>query len=186
MARSLTTEVQAAAAANKISTCHLLTVYLDNQTLYWCDYHRAVDFGGNTYSAAGDLLGFDGLEETSDVTVNSVTCTLTGVDSVNIGLLLSNSYIDRRITIHRAFFDEDDALIADPVQIFDGRMNRPQISENPETGTSTVSVEAGNQFADFGRKPGRHTSDGEQQAIYPGDKGFEYATSIDQTLTWGS
>ncbi|MEE4292303.1 MAG: hypothetical protein V2J13_11210 [Cycloclasticus sp.] len=186
MARDLTSPVEAAAAASKIATCHLLTVYLDGQTIYWCDYHRNVTFGAQEYSAAGQLLGFDGLEETSDIAVNAVTVTLSGIDTANISLILSNYYLDRRLTIHRAFFDEDDALIADPVMIFDGRMNRPQIEEDPENGTSNLSVEAGNQFADFERKPGRHTSSDEQRLHFPDDLGLEYATEIDKTLTWGS
>jgi len=186
MSRTLTDAVKSAALQNRISTCHLLTVYLDGTTIYWCDYHRDVVFDENNYSHAGDLLGFDGLDETSDIAVNSVTCSLSGVDTDNTALVLSNYYINRRLTIHRAFFDDDDALIADPVLIFDGRMNRPQLDEDPANGTSTLSVEAGNQFADFERKPGRHTSSDEQRMFFPDDLGLEYATEIDKTLTWGS
>ena len=185
MARDITSAVKTAAEQTRISTCHLLTVYLDAQTIYWCDYTRPVIFDGNTYSPAGQLLGFEGLEETSDVVVNSVTVSLSAVDTNATSLILSNYYLDRRLTVHRAFFDANDALIPEPIIIFDGRMNKPSLVENPEDGSAVLSVEASNQFADFERKPGRHTSNDEQQIHFPGDKGFEYATEIDQTLTWG-
>jgi len=186
MSRDLTSAIKTASQQSRISTCHLLTLYLDAQTIYWCDYSRDVVFEEHNYSHAGSLLEFDGLEETSDVVVNSCTISLSGVDTNNISLVLANLYLDRRVTIHRAFFDSNDELIPDPILIFDGRINRPSIEENPEDGTSVVSVEASNQFADFERRPGRHTSNDEQQIYYPGDKGFEYATEIDRTLTWGS
>lgn len=185
MARNLTNAVKTAATQSRISTCHLLTVYLDGQVIYWCDYHRDVVFEDHNYSHAGNLLEFDGLDEVNDVVVNSVTVSLSGVDTSATGLILSNYYLDRRLTIHRAFFDANDALIPEPVLIFDGRMNKPSLVENPEDGSSVLSVEASNQFADFERKPGRHTSSDEQKIYFPGDKGFEYATEIDKNLTWG-
>jgi len=186
MARNLTSAIQLASEKNRISTCHLLTVYLDAQTLTWCDYHRSVTYDSSEYSSAGSLLSIDGLNEVSDISVNTVTVTLSAVDTANIALVLANRYIDRRITIHRAFFDDNDALIADPVLVFDGKMNRPAIEEDPEQRSATITVEASNQFSDFERKPGRHTSDADQQAYFPGDKGFEYATQLNKKLTWGS
>jgi hypothetical protein len=186
MARDVTSAVKTASEQSRISTCHFLTVYLDGQTITWSDYHRDVEWNGSNYSAGGQLLGFDGLEEASDIAVNSVTVTLSGVDTNNTGLILSNYYLDRRMTIHRAIFDENDELIPDPILIFDGRMTRPTIKENPDGNTSTLAVEASNQFSDFERKPGRHTSSDEQRLYFPNDLGFEYATEIDRTLTWGS
>lgn len=186
MPREMTSAVELASQQSQISTCLLLTIYLDAQTIYWCDYHRDLVAFGQTYGACGQFLGFDGLEETTDISINAVTVALSGVDSANIKLFLSNYYLDRRLTIHRAFLDSDDTLLPDPVLIFDGRMNRPQSNEDPDNGTLTLSVEASNQFADFERKPGRHTSSDEQQAFFPSDLGLQYATEIDRTLTWGS
>lgn len=185
MARDLTTAVLTAATARRICTCHLLTVYLDGLTIYWCDYGRDVEFDGNSYSHAGGLLGFDGLEESSDLSINSVTVSLSGVDTTAYALILSYAYLNRRLTIHRAFFNENDVLIGDPSLIFDGRIISPAITENQDDNTAVLSVEASNQFSDFDSSPGRHTADSEQQVYFPGDKGFEYATETDETLTWG-
>lgn len=186
MARDLTTAVETASQQERISTCHFLTVYLDGQTITWSDFHRDVDWNGSTYSAGGDLLGFDGLEEASDIAVSSVTVSLSGADKSIISTFLSNYYFNRRLTIHLAIFDDNDELIPDPVLLFEGRMSRPQVDEDPEQPTCVISVEASNQFSDFERKPGRHTSSNEQRAFFPDDLGFEYATEKDRTLTWGS
>ena len=262
MPRNLQIAVKNAAGANRIATAHLMTMYLDAQTIYWIDYHRNVVWNGQTYYAAGQLLTFDGLEETSDIQINSCTIQISGVDPEKIGLVLQNLYINRRVTIHRAFFDPEgsgipsrvvvsgdgagnyyfigllndrpdfgslfwaegfwrllygnqledvvesdsflppktgwtggqtleyevgqDILVYEPVLVFDGLINRPVIEEDPENGTATISIEAANQFADFERRPGRHTSNAEQQLFYPGDKGMEYASQQDRNITWGS
>src|SRR4051794_7484911 len=83
---------------------HLVQIVLDSGTVYMTDAFRAVSWGGNSYLAAGYALGFDGLEETSDVRVPQVTASLSGVDQVWIANMLLNTYIDRKLKIYKAFF----------------------------------------------------------------------------------
>ena len=110
---------------------------------------------------------------------------LTGVEKTFISAVLSENYIDRVVTIYKAFLNSSMALITDPILIFSGRLNQPSITENPDAGTSTVSLTATSHWVDFERRPSRHTNHAEQQIHFSGDKGFEFASEITKEITWG-
>lgn len=175
------------------------------------DYHRSVEWNGLVWNAMGHALGFSGLEEDTDSLVSRVSVSLSGIDSAYIALLLQYKYIDRELEIWRSFFllpgdivsvwddsiswddqavladtQDTDVLLADPVKIFSGRMDEPVIREDPAGSEVVVSLTAASHFVDFLRRPGRHTNHDEQQAFFPGDRGFEFVGNLDKNLTWGA
>jgi hypothetical protein len=174
---------QLGAAANE--PCHLFELYLDDQTVRTTDAYRNLVWGGNTYVGAGSLLGFDGIEESATLQVTTARVQLTGVLQDSISLLLSHNYIDRRVVIYKAFI-HGAGVVVDPIPIFDGRADSPMIEENPEAGTCTVTLAAAQHWIDFERLPGRHTNNAEQQIWFPGDKGFEFVSSLNQQIKWGA
>jgi hypothetical protein len=141
--------------------------------------------GGNTYYAFGHFLNFSGLSETEGMNIPNVTMQLSGVDQAWIAVALATPYLDRRIVISKTFIDDSGGITVAPVVIFDGRMDGMAIADNPGS-TSTVSITATNQFADFNFTPGRHTNMAEQQAHFPGDMFFEYSSSVALDITWGT
>ena len=164
---------------------HLVSVHFDDETIYMTDGYKDITFGGNTYTGVGYFLGFSDIEEAVEVIVSNVTLTLSGIDQVWISKVLTKDYIDRTVKIWTAFLDSSETLVVDPVLIFEGRMDRPVISENPEGGQSSVSVSATNAWVDFSRITGRHTNHEEQQIHFSGDKGFEFASEIVKDIVWG-
>jgi len=117
--------------------------------------------------------------------VTSVNVALSGVDSSMTAIVLSERYLGRPLRILRGWLGEDGKLLAAPVAIFEGRMDRPTIQENPEDGSSTVAISASNIWVDFEHRPGRTTNHEQQQIFYPGDMGFQYAADIFKDLPWG-
>lgn len=164
---------------------HLLSVHLDSETVYMTDAYKNITYNGNEYIAVGHFLGFSDIEETTEVIVSTMTLSLSGVDQVWINKLLGNDYIDRPIKIYTAFLDKDtQALISDPVLIFEGHLDAPVINEDPDAETSIISASATNAWVDFTRITGRHTNNEEQQILFPGDKGFEFADKDVHNLVW--
>jgi len=165
---------------------HLFEIYLDGITARSTDAYRDITWGGNNYSALGHFLEYSNIEETTDLQVNSVKLTQSGVDQSYISLFLGYNYIDRRMVIRKAFLDTNLAVIVDPLPIFDGRCDAPEINENPDDGTCTVTFSAASHWVDFERRPGRHTNHEEQQIWFPGDLGFEYVAQVSsKELKWG-
>ena len=165
---------------------HLVSVHFDDIVMYMNDSYKTISFAGDDYLGVGHFLGFSDIEETAEVIVSTMTLSLSGIDKIWIANVLGKNYINRIVKVHIAFLDVDDnTLVIDPVLIFEGQMDSPTINENPDAGTSTVSISATNSWVDFSRKTGRHANNEEQQMLFPGDKGFEFASQNIDDLVWG-
>jgi hypothetical protein len=185
MDRGAGTDVIAAIEADRNQVVHLFRADFASGTVYATDAYRSITWDGNVYLANGHLLAYEGVEESAELQVAQARFALSGVDQSLVSLVLIENVIDRRVRVWTAFLNTDDAIIGDPIMIFDGRMDAPTIDEDPTTGTCTVSIAASNQFADFNRRAGRRTNDAEQQGLFPGDKGFEYVSALTRSITWG-
>lgn len=184
--RGASTAARAELAKDANRPFHLFELYLDAATTYATDSYRAVVWNGHTYLANGHYLDYDTIEETAELTVNQTRVTLSGVDQSEIAGVLSYEYIDRRLVIRKAFLADDETVVVDPFPILDGRCDAPSVVENPDDGTCTVVITAGNHWIDFERKPGRHTNHQEQQLHFPGDLFFEYVSEINKEIKWGA
>lgn len=185
MDRGSSSAFQTEVAKSNNRPVHLVEVYFDDETVYMTDAFKDITYNSNNYIAVGHFMGFSDIEEAAEVIVSSVTLSLSGVDQVWISRVLNKAYIDRTVKIYTAFLDDAQALIVNPVLIFEGRMDTPAIQEDPDSGKSSVSVSATNSWVDFSRKTGRHTNHEEQQIHFAGDKGFEFASEIVKDITWG-
>lgn len=164
---------------------HLFELYLDGATTYATDAWRTMVWNGNTYPALGKFLDYDGIEEASDLTISQCRVQLSGVDQSLIAAILQHEYIDRRMVIRKAFLSGASAVIVDPLPIFDGRVDSPEIEEDPASGKCLVTLAASSHWIDFERTPGRHTNHEEQQIWFPGDLGFEYVSQLNREIKWG-
>lgn len=184
--RGMSAAMIAEVSAGLVHVAYLVEAEPDSGALRYTDYMRPLVYSGDTYTAAGGLLSFAGLQETGELLVNQISVTLSGVDtSEAMARFLVDDFLDRPLRIYVAFIDDDGTIIASPVKIFEGRMDAPTIQEDPDTGSSTVQVAGTPQWVNFGRKPGRHTNDEEQQFYFSGDKFFEFVSALPKSIKWG-
>ena len=173
-------------AKSKNQPFHLVELQLDSGTIYGTDASRSIVFDGNTYPALCHFLEFSGIRETAELQVSQCSLALSGVDQTLIAAVLGEDYIDRRLVIYKGFLSEDSAsVVVDPILIFDGRCDEPIITENPEDGTCTVSIDAASHWVDFERRPGRHTNHEEQQIYFAGDTFFSRVSELGKPVIWG-
>jgi hypothetical protein len=189
--RGMSAAMLAEIAKAAVKNCYLVKCSFDSADLNMTNAYRDIVYDGDTYSATNGLLGFEGPSETAQLLVNDITVTLSGVDtSFAMAKIFEEDasgtvFVDRPIKIWHGFLDVNEALIVDPLKIFDGRMDNPVVIEDPESGTCTIAVKGTPAWADFGRRPGRHTNDAEQQFHFPGDKGMEFVSEIPKIINWG-
>jgi len=191
--RGATAAVRAEWGAAQTRVVHLMEMYLDSTTVRASDAPFRIEWQGNAFLPNGQFLNFSGVEDSAELRDSRVTVTLSGVDQVHISDALQEKYLERRFVIYRAFLDAANALILDPVPLFDGKMDKMRIAEDPSPGATpgpgigncSVTVEATAHWSDFGRRPGRHTNDNEQKLHFPGDKFFEFASEINKPILWG-
>jgi len=185
MDREATPAVIAEIEKSKNQPVHLIEAEFSTTTYYLTDAWREIVWGEKTYTALGHFLSFSDIEESSTVQVSSITAQLSGIDQTLLYSVLAEYYIDRPLRIYKCFLDENLVVVVDPILIFEGRIDSPVITENPDDGSCVLSVAATNIWVDFERLAGRHTNHEEQQLFYPGDKGFEFVSELDQEVLWG-
>ena len=185
MNRGSTTAFQQEVVKSANRPVHLAEIFFDDETVRMNDGYKTITYSSNDYTAVGHFMGFSAIEESVEVMVSKVQLSLSGVDQSMISRFLNKEYIDRQVKIYTAFLNDAQVLIADPVLIFEGRMDAPVITDNPIAGDSKITVSATNSWVDFSRKTGRHTNHEEQQVFFAGDKGFEFASEIVKEIIWG-
>ena len=63
-------------------------VVFDDVTTYMSDAYKTITYDGNDYLGIGFFLGFSEIEETADLTVSSMTISVSGVDQSFISAFL--------------------------------------------------------------------------------------------------
>lgn len=166
---------------------HLCRVEFDDETFCLTDAYTDVAWNGDIYDAWGGFAGYEDIKESSELGAVAVTFQLSGVDRTWPATLLTKRYIHRPLKLYLAFLDLDNGgLVGEPVLLFEGRMDQPEFPDDPDSDDAcVVSITASGSFVDFERKSGWHTNDSEQQALFPDDKGMEFASEENKKVLWG-
>jgi hypothetical protein len=143
-----------------------------------------ITWNGQIWSGAGTLLGLGSIEETGEVVAGGTAISLSGVplDLVQMAIAEAQQGLAGRVWL--GLRAEDGSIIADPVQAFSGRLDVPEIKDDADSCTITISYES--RLIDLTvPRTWRYTHES-QQVLHPGDLGFEYVTAIqDREITWG-
>jgi len=143
-----------------------------------------ITWAGQTWTGAGTLLAVSPIEETTDVVAGGTTVTLSGVPTDLVSLVIADAQQGAPGRLWIGMLSAGGAVIADPVAWFTGRLDVPTISDGANTCTITVTYES--RLIDLGRARQWRWTDESQKALYPGDRGLEYVTTIqDRQIVWG-
>jgi hypothetical protein len=134
-------------------------------------------WNGVTFAGVGDLLGVSAIEETAEVRSVGTTLQLSGLPTSAIGMLAETERWQNRIArLWLAVFEADGITLAgEPVPLARARMDQLSYEEG-ETATFTLTLES--RLADLERPRVRRYTNADQQAEYPGDRGFEFVESV--------
>ena len=137
-----------------------------------------------TYKANGFIMGLDGVTESSNLNIGSLTLGVSSVNQTLVSDMLANGHLNRRIKVRRAFLDSDNDLISNAVfQVYSGRIEGMSIKESGDDSMMELSV--ANHWADFERDNGRQTNNTSQQHHFDGDLSMEFAPQTGKKLLWG-
>ena len=142
-----------------------------SSVLYLTDWDRDISALSATWNSSPHFLGVGDVKETSDLRVNTVDITLSGVEQSYVSLFLSQNYIDVPSRIYRAVLDDNDVVIGSPILVFNGVITNYDIQDSKSE--STVTVQIASHWKDFEKENGRKTNDNSQKIYFPNDEGFE-------------
>lgn len=130
-------------------------------TLRLCSGGFDLVWGGNTYTAQGDFIGFSSVSEEFDVKLGKFSIYLSGVGNNFVTKFTRTHFEGRRVIIRKAFLDFDPMtldIIDNPILVFDGVIYNISIVESNVT--CQITVDCSTLWADFERTVGRKTNNG--------------------------
>ena len=182
MTRSINASTAAALATDSFNLATLVQINFTS-VVRLTDWGRSVTALSNTWTSSAHFIGIGDITETSELRVNDLSLTLSGVEQTFVSIFLSNNYIDVPIAVYRAVFDNTDTIIGAPILVFDGVVTGFDITDTEDD--SKITVKMASHWKDFEKENGRRTNHNSQQLFFAGDQGFEFAPKSIKDLKWG-
>jgi len=184
MARGISEAAKIAASAGVVYPA--LFVELDFDSGPWRTWSGIgeITVGGEVYTVTGHLISIELPTESADLTANPIRATVSSVPTDLLALALAEPYQGRVVTIRQGFFTKEGQLVGEPDVWTRGRLDVMEAREGEETATLEISAET--KLRDLRRSMGLLYTPEDQEALFPGDKFFEFVPTIrDVQVYWG-
>ena len=184
MSRDLTPDFAAALAAPDLRPVIFFEGEFASGPLRLWSGLGEIGWAGQSWSGAGALLGLGAIEETSEVVAGGTSVSLSGIppDLVQLCIAEARQGLPGRVWL--GLLTPEGQIVADPILAFAGRLDVPEITDDAENCRITISYES--RLIDLNTARSWRYTHESQQALHPGDRGFEYVTAIqDREITWG-
>ena len=184
MPRPMTSEYLAAIQSGMLRPALFVEANFTSGPIYVWSGLGLITWGGHEWVGIGSLGSVSTVEESSTVEAKGVTLTLSGIDATLLEGILDEFQVGLPVLVTLGLFNEAGVLIADPVLAFAGQMDQPTLEVN---GTAaTISINCENRLFEMNVAVDRRYTNEDQQRDYPGDRGFEFVSSIQEAqIYWG-
>lgn len=184
MTRALEPAMSNAVGADYVRPILLVHCDFDSGDLNMWTGIGSLVYDGKTYVGTGNLLNISGLQETTQLTAQGITVTLSGVLSSLVEKARDEDYQGRTLEVLFGAIDDNGDIIADPAVMFSGFMDTMTILDGGETATIAISVE--NRLIEFERTRIRRYTAEDQKIDYPDDQGLEFVADLEEKeIVWG-
>ena len=182
--RSISADMVTEVTTAQLSPILLAELDLATPIYLWTGY-GTLTYNGIGYLGLGTLGTISPVQETTDLAARGITMQLSGVPTALVYEALAEDYQGRACSIMFGALSPTAGLISSPVTVFSGRMDVMQISDDGQSSLITMTAE--NRLVDFKRVREVRYTDEEQKTLFPGDKGLEFVTAIQETtIYWGN
>jgi hypothetical protein len=178
MARGASTAFVNALIARK-TAFPLVEIDFSTGTEYMCGLDHDVAWNGHTYLGLWGVMSIGQIEETGS-SVQGIELRFSGVNSSAMSIALSSSVQGRGVRVRMAALDAANAVQVDS-NVWSGLGDVWTIDES----NASIVLTAEHRLAMLDRAKVRRLTDAQQQALYPGDLGCQYAADIENdSLVW--
>ena len=184
MSRNVSASFEAALLDQNLRPCLFFEGDFPSGSLHLWTGTGSVEWNGETWTGAGNLIGISDISETTDVVASGATITMSGIPVDLVSTVISDAQQGLPGKVYVGLLDDAGELIVDPIAAFVGRLDVPTIVDGAETCAVSVTYES--RLIDLqSAREWRYTHES-QQVLSPGDLGFEYITSLqDKDISWG-
>jgi hypothetical protein len=144
-------------------------------------------YEGNMYLMAGALLSVDNIIEDIGFEIQKLSIGVSGLAYLNDDSLpfmqeiLGVDYIDKDVTISRAYYTND--VYQGGLEVYKGFIDSAAVTDGIGNG-GAVSITTSSHWSNFARVTGRYTNLSSQQSYFPSDMGFEFSKEIQKSIEW--
>lgn len=181
--RGITTALQQELQDSSIRPILLIKLDFDSGPLNLFDGIGQIDYLGDTYFGAGNLLSISALPESVDNKALGAKVSLS-IDPAIVAASLLEQYQGRPAILYLGLLNEQFSIIPDPIK-FEYLIDNMNISDDGQAATVTVNLEdeaIRNQLV----QEYRYT-DAEQTLTYPTDRAFLGTPKIaNRSIYWGN
>jgi len=184
VSRTLTPAILAEISAAVIRPALLLALDTTGGYVYFWTGLGNLVWDGDTYVGAGELAGISEIRESTDLEAAGLSFHLSGVPSALVAVALGSIRQGLAAELRLAFLDASLAVIANPILLWEGFTDVPEISEDGQT--ATISISSEHRLVDLERPRSRRYTDQDQKIDAPTDLGFEFVPGLqDKQILWG-
>ena len=172
--------------ASVVSVAVLVRMELDSGDLRLCNALHSIEWNGETWIGVGLLCSIEPIKETIAAEAVGYKLTMASARTEALALALQENPQGRRCTIYVAIADPDTgAFIGDPDIECVGLIDQFIVSETPDSGIVTVTVE--NELVDLHKPLTGRMTHSDQQQKFPGDMFFQYVADMtERAVKWPS
>jgi hypothetical protein len=140
-------------------------------------------WNGHSYRGIGSLGKLGGVSETSAVSAEGTSASLSGIDPALLGECMSDIQLGAPATIWFALFDQNLNVLGAPYPLFVGTIDQPSLQLSLDE--LAISLKLENKLVNLQRASNRRYTSADQQLYYPGDRAFNWIEILgDQALLW--
>lgn len=210
MPRIMSAAMKAALEADILYPVYFFEAETRTSTLRLWTGHpgRTAAWNGQDWLGIGWLIGFSEVEETAEVKATSMTVGLAASAEL-IEAALAELRRNNKVRVFEGFLTPgwsfgdaaatyvlgDDApafeigqpagmLIEDPIEIFRGQLDIPEI-DLQDPAKPSIRIRYASPLADFEKARDWRSSHESQQIDHPGDLFYEFAGKTDTVISWG-
>lgn len=141
------------------------------------------EWNSQTWEGGGNLVNIDKIVNSVDKSDVGLELTLNYLDDDLRNEIITQQPVGRDASVYLAVFDIASGTITDAYEIFPAFIDKIEIVDAGQTGQ--ISVRLASELARLQRARYFTLSDAHQQFLFPGDKGCEFATKMDEVIFWG-
>ena len=140
-------------------------------------------WNNQTWVGTGSLMQISPIDEDADTVANGAVITLSGVPVELVSLALASVRQGSNGKVYLGFFSAG-AVVADPILVFEGKLDVSIIEEMGDSATVSISYES--RLIDLQKPRENRYTDKDQQSRFPGDLGLAFVPSLqEKTINWG-
>lgn len=185
MPRDLEAAMLAALTASPFRPVYFIEIETKTTTMRFWTGIGDKSWDGRTWTGSGQLLSISPIEDVAEIAARGVTFIFSRIPADLLALIKGDIAVGKSAKVWFGALDVDGNVIADPSNIFTGRVDASEVEEGKDTATIHISAES--ELILLNSASERRYTHEDQQINFLGDLGFEYMQQLQtqQELPWG-